>query len=287
MVERVERSRLNVAVELADFIEKRALPGAGVDVAAFWEGFSKLLHEYAPKNRALLERRAALQAQIDDWHKARKGQAHDPDGYKAFLEEIGYLVPEGGDFAIETSKIDPEIASVAGPQLVVPITNARFALNAANARWGSLYDALYGTDAMGSLPAPGGYDRGRGARVVARARVFLDDAFPIAGASHADIRRYRVEKGQLLADDKPLMTPEKFVGYSGHPRGPDTVLLRNNGLHVELVFDRTHPIGARDQALLADVRMEAAVSAIMDCEDSASPASMPRTRCWPMATGWG
>jgi malate synthase len=139
---------------------------------------------------------------------------------------------------------------VPGPQLVVPITNARFALNAANARWGSLYDALYGTDAMGApAPAGPGYDRGRGARVVARARVFLDEAFPIAGASHADIRRYRVEKGQLLADDKPLMNPEKFVGYTGHPRGPDTaVLLRNNGLHVELVFDRTHPIGARDQA---------------------------------------
>jgi malate synthase len=268
MVERVERDGLKVAAELADFIEKRALPGTGVEMGSFWAGFSKLLHGFAPKNRALLERRAALQAQIDDWHRARKGQAHDGDGYKAFLEEIGYLVPEGGNFRIETSKIDPEIASVAGPQLVVPITNARFALNAANARWGSLYDALYGTDAMGSLPEPGGYDRGRGARVVARARVFLDDAFPIAGASHADIRRYRVEKGQLLADDKPLMEPGKFVGYTGHPRAPDTVLLRNNGLHVELVFDRAHPIGARDQALLADVRMESAISAIMDCEDS-------------------
>jgi malate synthase len=160
MVERVERDGLKVAAELADFIEKRALPGTGVEMGSFWAGFSKLLHGFAPKNRALLERRAALQAQIDDWHRARKGQAHDGDGYKAFLEEIGYLVPEGGDFRIETSKIDPEIASVAGPQLVVPITNARFALNAANARWGSLYDALYGTDAMGSLPEPGGYDRG-------------------------------------------------------------------------------------------------------------------------------
>jgi hypothetical protein len=214
MAERVERDGLKVASELADFIEKRALPGTGVETGAFWAGFSKLLHDFAPRNRALLDRRAALQAQIDDWHRARRGQAHDGDSYKAFLEEIGYLVPEGGDFRIETSKIDPEIATVAGPQLVVPITNARFALNAANARWGSLYDALYGTDAMGSLPPAGGYDRGRGARVVARARVFLDDAFPIAGASHADIRRYRVEKGQLLADDKPLMNPEKFVGYT-------------------------------------------------------------------------
>jgi malate synthase len=164
MAERVERDGLKVASELADFIEKRALPGTGVEAGTFWAGFSKLLHDFAPRNRALLDRRAALQAQIDDWHRARRGQAHDGDSYKAFLEEIGYLVPEGGDFRIETSKIDPEIATVAGPQLVVPITNARFALNAANARWGSLYDALYGTDAMGSLPPPvamtGGAARG-------------------------------------------------------------------------------------------------------------------------------
>jgi malate synthase len=268
MAERVERNGLQVAAELAAFLEERALPGTGVAPGAFWAGFSDLLHGFAGRNRALLETREELQRRIDQWHIARRGQPHDPDAYQAFLEEIGYLLPEGEDFRIDTTKIDPEIATVAGPQLVVPITNARFALNAANARWGSLYDALYGTDAMGSLPPPGGYDRGRGARVVARARVFLDDAFPIAGASHADIHRYRVEKGQLLADDKPLMQPEKFAGHTGHPRAPDSVLLRNNGLHVELVFDRAHPIGARDQALLADVRMEAAVSAIMDCEDS-------------------
>jgi malate synthase len=268
MTDRVERNGLKVASDLAEFLEARALPGTGVEAGAFWAAFSDLLHGQAGKNAALLQRRADLQARIDAWHIARRGQPHDIDAYKAFLEEIGYLVPEGEDFRIDTTKIDPEIAEVAGPQLVVPITNARFALNAANARWGSLYDALYGTDAMGSAPPPGGYDRGRGARVVARARVFLDDAFPIAGASHADIRRYRIEKGALLADDKPLMNPEKFVGYTGHPRAPDRILLRNHGLHVELVFDRAHPIGARDQALLADVRMEAAVSAIMDCEDS-------------------
>ncbi|MCU4653844.1 malate synthase G [Roseibacterium sp. SDUM158016] len=268
MTERVERNGLQVAAELAAFLEERALPGTGVSPEEFWKGFSALLHESAPRNRALLDKREDLQRRIDAWHVARRGKPHDPDAYQAFLEEIGYLVPEGGDFRIDTTKIDPEIATVAGPQLVVPITNARFALNAANARWGSLYDAYYGTDAMGSLPPSGGYDRGRGARVVARARVFLDDAFPIAGASHADIHRYHVDKGQLLADDKPLMQAGKFAGYTGHPRAPDTVLLCNNGLHVELVFDRAHPIGARDQALLADVRMEAAVSAIMDCEDS-------------------
>ncbi|MEO0991714.1 MAG: malate synthase G, partial [Pseudomonadota bacterium] len=198
----------------------------------------------------------------------RKNQPHDHDAYKAFLTGIGYLVPEGGDFEIETSNVDPEIATVPGPQLVVPITNARYALNAANARWGSLYDAFYGTDAMGSPAPAGGYDKGRGARVVARARVFLDETFPIDGTSHADARRYHVTGGRLLIDDNPLQDPSKFLGYKGHPAAPEAVLLVNNGLHVELVFDRTHPIGARDQAGLADVRVEAAVSAIMDCEDS-------------------
>jgi malate synthase len=264
----VTRGRLQVAPVLAEFVETRALPGTGVDRAAFWDGFSALLHDLAPRNKALLDKRQALQARIDAWHIARRGQPHDGDAYEAFLREIGYLMPEGEPFRIETTKIDPEIATVAGPQLVVPITNARFALNAANARWGSLYDAFYGTDAMGSLPKPGGYDRGRGARVVARARVFLDSAFPIEGYSHADARRYHVDRGQLLIDDKPLENPAKFAGYAGHPKAPDRVLLVNNGLHVELVFDRTHPIGSRDQAGLADVRMEAAVSAIMDCEDS-------------------
>ncbi|MBO6602796.1 MAG: malate synthase G [Roseicyclus sp.] len=268
MTDRVARAGLQVARELADFIETRALPGTGVDEAAFWEGFSDLLHDGAPKNRALLAKREVLQRQIDDWHVTRRGQVHDPSSYHLFLQEIGYLAPEGDDFQIDTSRIDPEIATVAGPQLVVPITNARFALNAANARWGSLYDAFYGTDAMGSLPPSGGYDRGRGARVVARARVFLDEAFPIVGASHADVRRYHVEKDALLVDDKPLVEPGKFAGYVGDRRAPDRILLVNNGLHVELVFDRAHPIGSRDQALLADVRMEAAVSAIMDCEDS-------------------
>ncbi|MEM9637940.1 MAG: malate synthase G, partial [Pseudomonadota bacterium] len=185
-----------------------------------------------------------------------------------FLREIGYLLPEGEDFEIDTANVDPEIASVAGPQLVVPITNARFALNAANARWGSLYDGFYGTDAMGSLPPKGPYNKGRGARVVARARVFLDDAFPIDGTSHADARRYHIKDGALLVDDCPLDQPEKFAGFKGHPKAPDAVLLRNNGLHVELVFDRTHPIGSRDQAGLADVVLESALSAIMDCEDS-------------------
>ena len=264
----VKRDDLLVAPDLVSFIEAEALPGTGVEAAAFWSGFSGLVHEFGPRNAALLRRRAELQAAIDAWHLERRDQPHDRDAYKAFLTEIGYLLPEGGEFSIETENVDPEIASVPGPQLVVPITNARFALNAANARWGSLYDCLYGTDAMGSLPPRGGYDRGRGARVVARARVFLDEAFPLAGTSHADARRYHVQDGALLVDDMPLVEPGKFIGYRGHPRAPEAVLLRNNGLHVELVFDRTHLIGSRDQAGLADVRLESAISAIMDCEDS-------------------
>ncbi|MEM9426073.1 MAG: malate synthase G [Pseudomonadota bacterium] len=268
MSNRVERHRLQVATELAEFIETEALPGTNVEKGAFWEAFSRLAHDLAPKNRALLDTRAVLQAKIDRWHKEHHNQPHDHDAYKAFLTEIGYLVPDGPDFEIETENTDPEIATVPGPQLVVPITNARYALNAANARWGSLYDALYGTDATDGVVPSGPYDRGRGARVVAKARVFLDEAFPLDGMSHADARRYRVKDGALLVDDLPLKDPEKFVGYRGHPKAPEAVLLRNNALHVELVFDRTDRIGGRDQAGLADVRLEAAVSAIMDCEDS-------------------
>ena len=268
MVERTERAQLQVAKVLARFIEEEALPGSGIAAAAFWQGFAGLLQEFAPQNRKLLAKRENLQARIDAWHIARRGQAHDHAAYKAFLTEIGYLLPEGPDFSITTEGVDPEVATVAGPQLVVPITNARYALNAANARWGSLYDALYGTDAMGTAPPTGGYDRGRGARVVARARVFLDEAFAIAGTSHADARRYAVKDGALLVDDLPLVDPAKFAGYRGNPKAPDAILLRNNGLHVELVFDRAHPIGSRDQALLADVQLESALTAIMDCEDS-------------------
>ncbi|MCB1364863.1 MAG: malate synthase G [Rhodobacteraceae bacterium] len=264
----VDRQGMRVDGALADFLEQRVLPGTGVDEAGFWAGLSRMVHELGPQNRALLERRDELQGKIDAWHMKRRGQPHDHDAYKAFLEEIGYLLPEGGDFEIETANVDPEIARVPGPQLVVPITNARYALNAANARWGSLYDCLYGTDAMGSPPRAGGYDKGRGARVVARARVFLDESFPVEGTSHADARRYRVRGGALLVDDNPLMQPEKFAGYRGDPRAPEAVLLVNNGLHVELVFDRAHAIGSHDQAGLADVQMESAVSAIMDCEDS-------------------
>jgi malate synthase len=268
MTDRTIRAGLQVDAVLARFVEDEALPGTALTADRFWTGFATLLADFAPQNRTLLAKRDNLQTRIDAWHIARRGQPHDHAAYKTFLAEIGYLLPEGPDFTVETTNVDPEIARVPGPQLVVPITNARYALNAANARWGSLYDCLYGTDAMGSPPPPGGYERGRGARVVARARVFLDEAFPISGTSHADVRRYYVKDGQLLIDDLPLADPAKFAGYRGNPRAPDAILLRNNGLHVELVFDRAHFIGSRDQALLADVQLESALTAIMDCEDS-------------------
>jgi len=268
MSDRIERAGLEVSKELVVFIETEALPGTDVTPDAFWNGLSTLAHEYGNKNRALLEKREAIQTQIDDWHIRHRNQPHDHMAYTAFLKEIGYLVPVGDDFEISTANTDPEIASVPGPQLVVPITNARYALNAANARWGSLYDALYGTDATDGAPPSGAYNKGRGARVVAKARVFLDEAFALEGLSHADARRYYVHDGALLVDDQPLIDPSKFIGFLGHPKAPEAILLRNNGLYVELIFDRTHPIGSRDQAGLADVRIEAAVSAILDCEDS-------------------
>ena len=262
------RYDLSVEEGLVDFIENKALPDTGVSQDNFWLGLSSLIKEMTPENRKLLRAREELQDKIDKWHVARIGKPHDHEAYKSYLKEIGYLVDEGESFLIETENVDPEISSVAGPQLVVPSTNARYALNAANARWGSLYDSLYGTDAMGAFDQAEGYDRGRGARVVARARVFLDNAFPIIGASHADVKRYYVSERQLLVDDLPLVSPEKFIGYSGNPKAPNSVLLKNNGLFVVLVFDRAHVVGSRDQAGLADVRIESALSAIIDLEDS-------------------
>ena len=268
MNKRLMRYDLSVEEGLVDFIENKALPDTGVSQDNFWLGLSSLIKEMTPENRKLLRAREELQDKIDKWHVARIGKPHDHEAYKSYLKEIGYLVDEGESFLIETENVDPEISSVAGPQLVVPSTNARYALNAANARWGSLYDSLYGTDAMGAFDQAEGYDRGRGARVVARARVFLDNAFPIIGASHADVKRYYVSERQLLVDDLPLVSPEKFIGYSGNPKAPNSILLKNNGLFVVLVFDRAHVVGSRDQAGLADVRIESALSAIIDLEDS-------------------
>ena len=265
MTQRTDKNGLQVAAELVDFIEGAALPGTGIDAGTFWAGLSDLVHDLGPKNRALLQTREDMQVKIDSWHKERAGQPHDADAYTSFLREIGYLVPEGPAFEIDTKGVDPEIAQVPGPQLVVPITNARFALNAANARWGSLYDAYYGTDALGDLPQGKGYDADRGARVVAQAKTFLDDAAPLASGSHADVTGYAVVDGALTP---ALKDPAQFVGYRGDAAAPEAILLRNNGLHIEIRIDAAHNIGKTDPAGVADVLLESAMSTIMDCEDS-------------------
>lgn len=259
------RSGLQVASELVDFMENRALPGTGVEAEAFWDGLARMISDLGPKNRALLAKRADIQSRVDSWHLDRAGQTEDPAAYQAFLREIGYLVEEGPDFAIETANVDPEIALIPGPQLVVPITNARFALNAANARWGSLYDALYGTDAMGDLPVGGGYDAARGARVIAWAKAFLDDAVPLASGSWADVTKLSVEAGALVP---ALADASSFVGHGGAGEKPEFVLLKNNGLHIQIMIDPISAIGAADPANISDLRLESALSTIMDCEDS-------------------
>ena len=254
MTEFLDRSGLSIDSRLVSFLEGQALPGTGIDPAKFWSDFADLLGKFAPENAALLAKREELQAKIDAWHQAREGQAHDAAAYQAFLSEIGYLVPEPAPFRIGTANVDPEIATMAGPQLVVPALNARFALNAANARWGSLYDALYGTDALDAPPArPGGYDADRGAAVIARAKAFLDDAVPLASGSWADW-----QGGQLTLAD-----PSQWVGSK-----PGGILLKHNGLHIELVIDSASAIGKTDPAGIADVILEAALTTIIDLEDS-------------------
>jgi malate synthase len=273
MDERVERAGLLVAHSLASFVEEAALPGTGVSADQFWTGLSGLVHDLGPKNRVLLARREQLQSQIDDWHIAKAGQVHDAEDYVMFLREIGYIVPEGPDFAIETTNVDIEIAHIAGPQLVVPITNARFALNAANARWGSLYDALYGTDALGDLPPRGGgYDPARGARVVAWTRAHLDEIAPLVDASWADVTEIAVPGGELVIATPLGRTtfrdPVQFVGWAEADLGDWQVLIGVHGLLLEIIVDRSTVTGQADLAGISDIYVEAAVSAIMDCEDS-------------------
>ena len=268
MSDRIEKYGLKIAQSLADFINHEALPGTGVVPDNFWKGLSDLAHDFGPKNRSLVAHRELLQSQIDDWHSARKGQPHDAEAYKLFLSEVGYLVPEGADFEIETANVDPEIATISGAQLVVPVTNARFALNAANARWGSLYDALYGTDALGDLPASGGYDVTRGARVIAWGRALLDQSVPLTGSSWTAVTSLSVQNGVLLVDGVGLSDVAQFVGFGGDAAAPTRVLLRKNGLHLIVEIDASSPIGSTDLAGIADIRLEAAISTIMDCEDS-------------------
>jgi malate synthase len=276
MTERVQVGSLQVAKVLHDFINHQAIPGSGVDTAAFWSGFEALINDLAPKNKALLAKRDDLQAQIDAWHQKHAGQSHDAAAYKTFLQEIGYLLPEPADFQATTSNVDEEIATLAGPQLVVPVMNARFALNAANARWGSLYDAFYGTDAIseadGATKGPG-YNEIRGNKVIALARGFLDEAAPLAEGSHVDSTSYVIENGQLvvtLNNGKQigLKDAAQFTGYTGEPGQPQGVLLKHNGLHFEIQIDPTSNVGQTDAAGVKDILMESALTTIMDCEDS-------------------
>lgn len=272
MTDRIEKFGLQVARPLYEMIEREALPSVGVASDTFWQGLADLVHTFGPRNRALLERRDQLQAQVDAWHRERRGQPIDVAAYTAFLRAIGYLVPEGADFSIETANVDPEIATTPGPQLVVPVMNARYALNAANARWGSLYDALYGTDAMGDLPPAGAYDAARGARVIAWAKQFLDTVAPLSSGSHAMATGYRVVEGKLVVatpqGETTLRDPALLAGYAGEASAPTAVLFRHHALHVEVQVDRTSRIGRDDAAGVSDVLLEAAITTIMDCEDS-------------------
>jgi malate synthase len=280
MTERVQIGGLQVAKVLFDFVNNEAIAGTGISAEHFWAGAESVINELAPQNQALLTTRDDFQAQIDAWHQARAGQAHDAVAYKAFVQEIGYLLPEVADFKISTENVDDEVARMAGPQLVVPVTNARFALNACNARWGSLYDALYGTDVISEANGAEkgrGYNPVRGDQVIAFARAFLDQAAPLASGSHVDSCAYRIEAGQLLVELKDasaavthvgLRDAAQLIGFQGDAAAPTAVLLKHNGLHVEIQIDASTPVGQTDAAGVSDLLLEAALTTIMDCEDS-------------------
>ncbi|MDP2262098.1 MAG: malate synthase G, partial [Hydrogenophaga sp.] len=276
MTQRTQIHGLQVATELADFINQQVLPGTGVSSEAFWKGFDSIVADLAPKNAALLAERDRLQTELDTWHQANPGPIKDMAGYRKFLETIGYLVPVPTDAKATTANVDAELAIQAGPQLVVPILNARYALNAANARWGSLYDALYGTDAIseadGCEKGPG-YNEKRGAKVIAFARKFLDESAPLASGSHADSTGYAIVNGALQVTlqggaTSGLKDAAQLVGYQGDAAAPSSVLMLHNGLHFDLIINRATPIGQTDAAGVSDLVMEAALSTILDLEDS-------------------
>ncbi|MQB15725.1 malate synthase G [Pseudomonas lactis] len=276
MTEHVQVGGLQVAKVLFDFVNNEAIPGTGITADQFWAGADKVIHDLAPKNKALLAKRDDFQARIDTWHQTHAGQAHDPVAYKAFLQDIGYLLPEAADFQASTQNVDDEIARMAGPQLVVPVMNARFALNASNARWGSLYDALYGTDAISEANGAEkgkGYNKVRGDKVIAFARAFLDEAAPLSAGSHVDSTGYKIVDGKLIVSLKGgsnsgLRDDAQLIGFQGPAAEPIAILLKHNGLHFEIQIDASTPVGQTDAAGVKDVLMEAALTTIMDCEDS-------------------
>ncbi len=271
---RIEKHGLQIEQVLYDFLVKEALPGSGVDAEAFFAGFSKIVHDLAPRNRELLAKRDRMQAALDDWYR-KNGAPVDLAAYEAFLREIGYIVPEGPAFTISTANVDPEISEIAGPQLVVPVMNARYALNAANARWGSLYDALYGTDAIPETDGAEkgkGYNPKRGEKVIAWVRDFLDSTVPLDGASWKDVTGFAVKDGALAVTTEggavKLAESSHFAGYLGDAAAPTHILLKQNGIHIEIVIDTSTAIGNTDPAGISDVRLESAITTIMDCEDS-------------------
>lgn len=276
MTNRIQCHRLQVATVLKEFIDTRALPGTGIDPDAFWQGFDALIHDLTPENKALLAERDRIQAEFDSWYRKNPGPIKNMGAYKDFLKEIGYLKDVPADFKVSTSNIDYAISDQGGPQLVVPITNVRYALNAANARWGSLYDALYGTDAISEengASREGDYNPVRGEKVIAYGRDFLDQSIPLAKGSHKDVTQYSAENGTFTAtlndgSQTGLADPDCFLGYRGDVANPEAIILSHNGLHFEIQIDRNHPIGKQDPAGVKDLLLEAALSSIIDCEDS-------------------
>jgi malate synthase len=272
MVNRVNKNGLSVDSKLVDFMELEAIPGTGVDNKNFWKGFAKIVEELGPKNSNLLKKREDLQEKIDNWHIVSRGKPHDPEAYKSFLNEIGYLVKDSGQFTIDTANVDPEIATVCGPQLVVPIMNARYALNAANARWGSLYDAFYGTDAMGDLPPSGSYSSERGDKVIAHAKAHLDEVVPLNGNNWSEINNISVSNNKLILSTEigaaQLKNNDQYIGFREKSNSISEIIFIKNGLHIRILIDPDHIIGKVDLANICDIVLESALTTIMDCEDS-------------------
>ena len=269
---RIDKNGLSIDERLVTFIESEAIPGTGVDTLKFWRGFAEIVEQLGPKNKTLLQKREEIQSKIDEYHITHRGQDIDIEDYKSFLYDIGYLVPEGENFKIDTSNVDEEIADLCGPQLVVPIMNARYALNAANARWGSLYDAFYGTDAMGDLPPKGGYSNDRGDKVISNAKAHLDKVAPLDSNNWHEISQINVVEGQLILSvnekEVSLLNKNQFIGYIQNNNSINEVILLKNGLHIRILIDPDHVIGKNDKANISDIILEAAITTIMDCEDS-------------------